>query len=113
MSLYSFMVDQTQLVQQTNLMIESKQINRTSSHLMSPAMGNVEKTYNTRQYQFTLRTDSGKKVSVTAFGMDRITGPVAKVNTLALAKLFPSYGPELPQRKPNQVDILLGHDYFG
>ena len=24
-------------------------------------MGNVEKTYNTRQYQFTLRTDSGKK----------------------------------------------------
>ena len=70
-------------------------------------------TYNTRQYHFTLRTDSGKKVSVTAFGMDRITGPVAKLNTSALAKLFPSYDPESPQRKTNQVDIPLGHDYFG
>ena len=45
--------------------------------------------------------------------MDRITGPVAKLNTSALAKLFPSYGPESPQRKTNQVDIPLGHDYFG
>ena len=80
---------------------------------MSPAMGNVEKTYNTRQCQFTLRTDSGKKFSITAFGMDRITDPVAKLNTSALAKLFPSYDPESPQRKTNQVDILLGHDYFG
>ena len=60
-----------------------------------------------------MRTDSGKKVSVTAFGMDRITGPVAKLNTSALAKLFPSYDPESPQRKTNQVDIPLGHDYFG
>ncbi|CAH3176303.1 unnamed protein product [Porites lobata] len=38
-------------------------------------MGNVEKTYNTRQYQFTLRTYSGKNVSVTTFGMDKISGP--------------------------------------
>ena len=45
--------------------------------------------------------------------MDRITGPVAKLNTSALAKLFPSYDPESPQRKTNQVDILLGHNYFG
>ena len=45
--------------------------------------------------------------------MDRITGPVAKLNTSALAKLFPSYDPESPQRKTNQVDIPLGHDYFG
>ena len=60
-----------------------------------------------------MRTDSGKKVSVTAFGMDRITGLVAKLNTSALAKLFPSYDPESPQKKTNQVDIPLGHDYFG
>ena len=45
--------------------------------------------------------------------MDRITGTVAKLNTSALAKLFPSYDPESPQRKPNQVDFPLGHDYFG
>ena len=54
-----------------------------------------------------MRTDSGKKVSVTAFGMDRITGPVAKLNTSALAKLFPSYDPESPQRKTNQVGGLF------
>ena len=76
-------------------------------------MGNIEKTYNTRQYQFTLRTYSGKKVSVTAFGMDRITGPVTKLNTSALAKLFPTYDLESLQRKSNRVDILLGCDYFG
>ena len=76
-------------------------------------MANVEKTFNTRQYQFTLRTYSGKKVSVTAFGMDRITGPVTKLNTSALAKLFPTYDLESLQRKSNRVDILLGCYYFG
>lgn len=76
-------------------------------------MGNQEKTYNTRQYQFTLITDTGKKVSITAFGMDRITGPVSKLGTKALADLFPGYDPESLQRKTNRVDILLGCDYFG
>ena len=76
-------------------------------------MGNVEKTYNTRQYQFTLRIDSAKKVTVTAFGMDGITGPVTKLNTPALAKLFPTYDPESLQRNTQRVGILLGCDYFG
>lgn len=76
-------------------------------------MGNVEKTYNTRQYQFTLRTYSGKNVNVTTFGMDKISGPVTKLNTSALAKLFPTYDPESLQRKTNRVDILLSCDYFG
>jgi hypothetical protein len=36
-------------------------------------MGNVEKTYSTREYQFTMRTRTGRKVTVNAFGMERIT----------------------------------------
>ena len=44
--------------------------------------------------------------------MDRITGPVTKLNTSALAKLFPTYDPESLQRKTNRVDILLCCDYF-
>ena len=76
-------------------------------------MGNVEKTYNTRQYQFTLRTDTGKKVSITAFGMDRITGPVSKLDTKVLADLFPGYDVDSLQRRTDKVDILLGCDYFG
>ena len=91
--------------------IKPKKLNKST--LDFTTMGNVEKTYNTPQYQFTLRTDSGKKVSVTAFGMDRITGPVTKLNTSSLAKLFPTYDPESLQRKTNRVDILLGCDYFG
>ena len=45
--------------------------------------------------------------------MDIITGPVTKLNTSALAKLFPTYDPESLQRKTNRVDILLCCDYFG
>jgi len=49
-------------------------------------MGNVEKTYDTRQYQFTLRMDTGKKVSITAFGMDRTTGAVSRLSIRSLPK---------------------------
>ena len=91
--------------------IKAKKLNKFTLDVTT--MGNVKKTYNTPQYQFTLRTDSGKKVIVTAFGMDRITGPVTKLNTSSLAKLFPTYDPESLQRKTNRVDILLGCDYFG
>ena len=43
--------------------IKAKKLNKFTFDITT--MGNVEKTYNTRQYHFTLRTDSGKKVSVT------------------------------------------------
>ncbi|KAL9987900.1 hypothetical protein ACROYT_G002280 [Oculina patagonica] len=91
--------------------IKAKKLNRFTLDVTT--MGNVEKTYNTRQYQFTLRTDSGKKVSITAFGMDRITGPVSKLDPKVLANLFPGYDVDSLQRKTDKVDILLGCDYFG
>ena len=37
-------------------------------------MGDMEKTYDTTQYEFTIRTPDGKKVVVTALGMDWIAG---------------------------------------
>ena len=101
----------TYITHQAAERIKVKKLNKFTLDVTT--MGNVEKTYNTRQYQFTLRTDSGKKVSVTAFGMDRITGAVTKLNTSSLAKLFPTYDPESLQRKTNRVDFLLGCDYFG
>ena len=76
-------------------------------------MGNVEKTHHTQQYEFTLRTKSGKKVTVTAYGMDQITGPVNKLDYKVLEKMFPEYDPESLQRKSNNVDVLLGCDFFG
>ena len=91
--------------------IKAKKLNRFMLNVTT--MGNVEKTYNTRQYQFTLRTDTGKKVSITAFGMDRITGPVSKLDTKVLADLFPGYDVDSLQRRTDKVDVLLGCDYFG
>ena len=76
-------------------------------------MGNVERTYDTKQYEFTIVTNSGKKVPIIAYGMDRITGPVNKLNTKVLSELFPEYDPESLQRKSTYVDILLGCDFYG
>ena len=76
-------------------------------------MGNVEKTYSTREYQFTVRTRTGRKVTVNAFGMERITGPVSKLNPDVLVQLFPDHDPESLQRKSKHIDVLLGCDYFG
>ena len=72
-------------------------------------MGNVEKTHHTQQYEFTLRTKTGKMVTVTAYGM----GPVNKLDYELLQKIFPEYDPESLQRKSNHVDVLLGCDFFG
>ena len=91
--------------------IKAKKLDRFTLDVTT--MGNVEKTYNTRQNQFTLRTDTGKIVSITAFGMDRITGPVSKLDTKVLGDLFPGYNVDSLQRKTDKVDILLGCDYFG
>ena len=60
-----------------------------------------------------MRTNTGKKVGITAFGMDRITGPVSKLDTKVLANLFPGYDVDSLQRKTDKVDIVLGCDYFG
>ncbi|CAB4027430.1 Hypothetical predicted protein [Paramuricea clavata] len=76
-------------------------------------MGNVEKTYNTWQYEFPINTSAGKKVTITAFGIERITGQVSKLDPEVLVKLFPEYDPETLQRKSTHVDVLLGCDYFG
>ena len=76
-------------------------------------MGNVEKTYNTWQYEYAINTNAGKRISITAFGMERITGPVSKLDPKVLDKLFPDYDPESLQRKSSHVDVLLGCDYFG
>ena len=76
-------------------------------------MGKVEKTYNTKQYEFSLKTVTGKKVDIIAYGMDSITGPVSQLDLKTVAQLFPKYDANSLQRKSRCVDILLGCDYFG
>jgi hypothetical protein len=76
-------------------------------------MGNVEAEYDTRLYEVSLRTVSGKIVPVLAFGMDEITGTVSKLDENCLTELFPHYDVSLLQRKSSKVDLLLGCDFFG
>ena len=57
-------------------------------------VGNVEKAHVTEQYEFTIRTISGKKVAIVAYGIEQITGPVNKLNYGVLQQLFPEYDPE-------------------
>jgi len=76
-------------------------------------MGNVDKHYDSRLYELSIRTVSGKIVTILAFGMDEITGPVSKLDDESLRSLFPKYDTSLLQRRSGKVDILLGCDYFG
>ncbi|RUA05208.1 MAG: hypothetical protein DSY43_05110 [Gammaproteobacteria bacterium] len=101
----------TYITHQAAARVKAKRLNRFTLDVTT--MGGVEKTYDTQQYQFTLVTDSGKKVAITVFGMDRITGPISKLNTNVLSKLFPNYDPDSLQRKTTCVDILLGCDHYG
>ncbi|CAB4001171.1 Hypothetical predicted protein, partial [Paramuricea clavata] len=91
--------------------IKAKKVKKLSLDVTT--MGNVEKTYNTWQYEFPINTSAGKKVTIKAFGMERITGQVSKLDPKVLVKLFPEYDPETLQRKSTHVDVLLGCDYFG
>ena len=77
--------------------IKAKKVKELSLDVTT--MGNVEKTYNTWQYEFPINTSAGKKVTITAFGMERITGQVSKLDPKVLVKLFPEYDPETLQRK--------------
>ena len=91
--------------------INAKKVKKLSLDVTT--IGNVEKTYNTWQYEFAINTNARKRISITAFCMERITGPVSKLDPKVLVKLFPDYDPESLQRKSSHVDVLLGCDYFG
>ena len=45
--------------------------------------------------------------------MDKMTGPVSKLDTDIVSELFPQFDANCLQRKNTHVDVLLGCDYFG
>ena len=76
-------------------------------------MGNIETTYQTSEYKFSVKSLSGHVVEIFAYGMERITGPVSSLDETVLKRLFPDYDPSSLQRKNKSVDMLLGANYFG
>ena len=76
-------------------------------------MGNAVTTVPSAVYEVPLRTTEGKCVTVEAFGMKEITGPVTSLNLQVVSNLFPDIDAMSLQRQATTVDILLGSDYFG
>ena len=75
--------------------------------------GGQETVYESQQYEVDLITKSGKIHTVKLYGIDKITGNVAKLDLNVLCQLFPDYDCSILQRHSQSVDILLGSDVFG
>ena len=75
--------------------INAKKVKKLSLHVTT--MGNVEKTYNTWQYEFAINTNAGKRISITAFGMERITGPVSWIQSTG--QVIPRLRPRIAAKK--------------
>ena len=75
--------------------------------------GGNETIYESQLYSLDLITSSGKIVTVELYGINKITGKLAKLNLINLTSLFPGYEVSALQRERTEVDILLGTDYFG
>ena len=75
-------------------------------------MGNSHAQYSTDIYEVDLCSVNGNKVTVYAYGMESITGPVSPLDYNIIQNLFPSIDVGTI-RRGTQVDILLGIDYFG
>ena len=69
--------------------------------------------YDTAIYEVTLISVNGKKVSVEATFLPRLTGPVSPLNIEVVSQMFPEFDTVQLQRSSADVDLILGGDYFG
>ena len=84
-----------------------------STKLEVTVMGDTKKLYNTCVYEVRLQAQSGKVITIKAYGMDSITTPVSNLNKDVIKDLFPDYNPCMLARNASNVDILIGIDYCG
>lgn len=75
--------------------------------------GGKETEYESQEYELDLVTRAGRKVTVTMFGLEKITGRLSKLDLSVIAGLFPQVEASRLQRTSTEVDILLGTDFFG
>ena len=75
--------------------------------------GGQEKQIQSTLYELAIVTNSGKIATIQMFGIDQITGKLARLNLPVLSKLFPDFDTSSLQRCSSEVDVLLGTDYFG
>ena len=75
--------------------------------------GGQETVYETSEYEIKLVTRTGKIIPIRMFGIPKITGRLARLDLTKLSELFPDYDCSSLQREREEVDILIGSNYFG
>ena len=75
-------------------------------------MGGTHSKYTTNKYDIQLIT-SNEVTHVVAHRMERITGPVSKLDNMVIKELFPYCDLCLLRRKSSSVDALLDNVYYG
>ena len=97
--------------EQSAKLIKAKRLGPVTLDVVT--MGGCTTKYETHQYEISLVTPDGSSVKVIAYGMDRITGSVSRLNGEVIRNLFPYFDTSLLSRASETVDILLGNDYYG
>ena len=76
-------------------------------------IGGKEKEYDSNIYEMELKTTEGKLAKVVLYELPSITGKVSLLDSSVVEGLFPKFDPNVLIRNSQQVDVLLGTDYFG
>ena len=77
------------------------------------AMGGHQIETDAPVYELELNTENGSTVVIAAYGVDVLTGRIAKFDLQSVQKLFPHRDVTQLQRKSSVVDLLVGMDNFG
>lgn len=76
-------------------------------------VGGTSKNQKSATYEVPLVTLEGKVVKVHAYCLKKITNPIAPISLEAIEELFPEFDVRHLTRSTNDVELMLGTDYFG
>ena len=76
-------------------------------------VGGKDRDYRSAIYEADLRTIEGKTVKVTMYELPKITGKIARLDRPVIEELFPDFDSDALRRTTEEVDLLIGTDYFG
>ena len=98
----------------TNSAARKLRARKLSKYVLEVAStGGKDAEYESDEYELDIITKSGRVVTVRMFSLETITGELAQLDPSVLKVLFPEYDSNRLQRQSNEVDVLLGSDYFG
>ena len=75
--------------------------------------GGNETEYESTEYELDIITKTGKIITITCFGLERITGSLSTLDPTLIKQLFPNHDVNTLTKRGKEVDVLLGTDFFG